>query len=234
MHSGPSELYVVEEDGPWQHEQFNGLLVPSEQRVASYVRNEDHLTERLASREPAGMISRSIARWLLLAASIIPAAAAQSAPPVFPTVSSYTLARTRITLPADLHSDRNLLLLSFKPDQQPDVNSWNAAIDPWRGAAPSLAVYNCLVSPRSNMLSRWWQNSSLRSDLPDAKRWSTTVPLYVDKDGFRKTLDIASEKQVVVLLTDRQGHVLARATGAPTEQSLAAIRSGLPGANPPR
>ncbi len=175
-----------------------------------------------------GWISSWITRWLLLAGMFATGAVGQSAPPtVFPTVSVYNLAKERVTLPADLHGERNLLLLYFKLDQQPDVDGWNALIDPWRAADPSLGAYNCLISPRSNMISRWWQNSSLRSDQKDARRWSTTVPLYVDKTQFRKTLDIASEKQVVVLVTDRQGHVLTRVSGPPDVQKRAAVRRAL-------
>lgn len=174
------------------------------------------------------MMRSRLGRWLLLAVMLAGGASGQSAPPpVFPTVSFYSLAKTRVTLPADLHGDRNLLLLSFKLDQQADVSGWSAVIDQWRVADPALGAYTCLVSPRSNFVWRWWQNSSLRSDRSDPKRWTTTLPLYVDKPQFRKELEIDSEKQVVLLVTDRQGHVLARVSGPPTEQSRSMIRNTL-------
>jgi hypothetical protein len=169
-----------------------------------------------------------VGRWLLLAVMLGAGdAAAQSPPgPTFPTVSSYSLAKARVTLPADLHADRNLLLLYFKLDQQSDVNGWNAVIDQWRRQSPSLGAYTCLVSPRSNLIFRWFQNSLLHSDLPST-RWNSTVPLYVDKPQFRKALGIDTEKQVVLLVIDRQGRVLARFSGPPTAQSRAALRDAL-------
>ena len=160
--------------------------------------------------------------------AVATAIAQAAAGPVFPTVSFDNLRSARVTLPADLHQDRNLLVLYFKLDQQPDVNGWNTVIDQWRSSGATLgSSYTCLVSPRSNIISRWFLNSSLRSDNPDQSRWDTMLPLYVDKRQFLATLSIASEKQVVVLVTDRQGHVLARAAGPPTEQSRAALRSVL-------
>lgn len=164
----------------------------------------------------------------LLSMTLAAGAAAQSAPPaVFPTVSSDSLSKAHVTLPTDLNRDRNLMLLYFKLDQQPDVNAWNGAFDRWRATDPAPGVYNCLVLPRSNFLSRWWQNSSLRSDTQDANRRNTTVPLYVDRTEFLKQLGISSQKQVVVLVTDRQGKVLARADGPPSDESRAAIHNAL-------
>ena len=174
------------------------------------------------------------AQLLLLALSIAPALGApQANTPVLPTVSSYALSKERVTLPADFHGDRNLLLLSFRLAQQPDVDAWNAVIDHWRGVDPSLASYNSLVSQQKNFLSRWWQNASMRSALPDAKRWHTTIPLYVDTHAFEQALGISSEQQVVLLLTDRQGHVLSRVTGPPTDANRATIRAALESAGAP-
>ena len=169
---------------------------------------------------------------LILTAALVTGSMAQPAAqaPVFPTVSFYNLAKARVTLPADLHAENNLLLLYFRLHQQPEVDAWQTAIDQWRNGNPHIGTYTCLVSPRVNIVSRWWQNASLRSALPDARRWSTMLPLYVDKESFEKALNIHSEQQVVLLVTDRQGHVLARADGPPTAQSRAAIANALPAA----
>lgn len=178
---------------------------------------------------------RSLAvRIVLLALSVVPAMAApQADAPVLPTVSFYTLSKDRLTLPANLHSDRNLLLLYFQLGQQPDVDSWNTVIDRWRAGDPSLISYTSLVSLQKNILSRWWQNASLRSASPNASRWATTLPLYVDKHAFEDALGISSEKQVVLLLVDRQGRVLSRVIGAPTDASRAAMRAALQAAGSP-
>lgn len=153
--------------------------------------------------------------------------------PTLPTVSFYNLAKARVTLPADLHGDRNLMLLYFQLTQQGDVNTWMTVMDHWHGTDGALTAYVSLVSPAKNILSRWWQNASLRSTAPDAGRWSMTLPLYVNKAQFEGVLDIHSEDAPVLLLLDRKGHVLSRVTGAPTDANRAAMRAALQAAGSP-
>lgn len=169
---------------------------------------------------------------LVLTIAFAPVARAADAP-VLPTISFYSLGKDRVTLPADFHSDRNLLLLYFELTQQPDVDSWHSVFDQWRAADPSLASYTSLVSGQKNFLSRWWQNASMRSAAPDTTRWHTTIPLYLDKRVFEQKLWISSEKQVVLLFLDRKGHVLSRVTGPPTDSSRAAMRAALQSAGSP-
>jgi hypothetical protein len=149
-----------------------------------------------------------------------------AAPVVVPTISFDNLSKDRVTLPADFHGDRNLLLLYFDLTQQRDVDDWNTIIDRWRASDPSLASYSLLVSPQKNFLSRWWQNASMRS-ASDSSRWPTTLPIYVDKSAFERKLGISSERQVVFLLADRQGHVLSRVSGPSTDNSRTAMRTAL-------
>jgi hypothetical protein len=176
---------------------------------------------------------RSLAARIVLLALLSVMAVRAADPPVIPTVSSYTLSKERVTLPADLHGDRNLLLLYFDLTQQPDVDNWNGIIDRWRANDPSLTSYTSLVSSQKNFLSRWWQNASIRSASSDRSRWPTTLPLYVDKRAFERKLGIPSEKQVVLLLLDRQGHVLSRVSGPPTDNSRVAMRNALNAAGSP-
>jgi hypothetical protein len=167
-----------------------------------------------------------IARILLLALLAVTAVRAAE-PVVLPTISFYTLSKNHLTLPADFHEDRNLLLLYFEPTQERDVNDWNAVIDRWHASDPSLGSYTLLVSPQKNFLSRWWQNASMRSASSDHSHWPTTLPIYVDKHAFEQTLGISTEKQVVLLLTDRKGRVLSRVGGPPNDNSRLAMRSAL-------
>ena len=173
-----------------------------------------------------------IARILLFTLAFVVAAHAAE-PVVFPTVSFYTLSKDRVTLPADLHGDRNLLLLYFDLTQQHEIDDWNDVIDRWRASDPSLSSYTLLVSPQKNIFSRWWQNASMRNASPDATRWPTTLPIYVDKRAFERKLDIPSEKQVMLLLTDRKGRVLSRVIGSSTDNSRNAMKTALTAAGSP-
>jgi hypothetical protein len=166
-----------------------------------------------------------IARIVLFALAAVMAAHAAD-PVVIPKISFDNLSKDRITLPADFHGDRNLLLLYFDLTQQGEIDDWNAIVDRWRTGDPSLNSYTLLVSSQKNFLSRWWQNASLRS-ASDPSHWPTTLPIYVDKRAFKRKLAISSEKQVVLLLADRQGRVLSRIGGPSTEDTRSAMRTAL-------
>jgi hypothetical protein len=176
---------------------------------------------------------RSLKLWIVLFALTAIAVARAAEPVVLPKVSADTLNKQHLTLPADFHTDRNLLLLYFDLTQQPDVDSWDTVIDRWRANDPSLTAYSSLVSSQKNFLSRWWQNASMRSAAPDSSRWPTTLPLYVDKHAFDRRLQISSEKQVVLLLLDRTGRVLSRVAGPPNESNRSAMRAALNAAGSP-
>jgi hypothetical protein len=166
-----------------------------------------------------------IARIVLFVLAAVMAAHAAD-PVVIPRVSFDNLSKDRVTLPADFHGDRNLLLLYFDLTQQPEIDDWNAIIERWRAGDPALASYTLLVSSQKNFLSRWWQNASMRSAV-DSSHWPTTLPVYVDKRDFERKLGIASEKQVVLLLADRQGRVLSRVSGPSNDSTRSAMRTAL-------
>jgi hypothetical protein len=143
-----------------------------------------------------------------------------SQPVVIPPVTAYTLDRAKITLPEDFAAPLNLLILSFQRDQQSQVDGWLPAI-----TAPTVQTWWLFVSPRENGLYRWWLNASLRGSLLASQPRRYTVPLYVNKTQFLPSLQISSEEDVVLLLTDKAGHVLWRTAGAVSDGKKAELTS---------
>jgi hypothetical protein len=139
---------------------------------------------------------------------------------VLPPVTAYALDRAKVTLPADFTAPLNLLILSFQRDQQSVVDGWLPALTP---SAPAVQIWLLPISPRANGLYRWWLNASLRTSLPPAQPRRYTVPLYVDKTHFLPALQVSSEKEVVLLLTDKTGHVLWRTSGPVSDSKKAAL-----------
>jgi hypothetical protein len=137
---------------------------------------------------------------------------------VFPGTLSYRLDKAKVTLPDDLEGTTNLLLISFEPEQQKEIDTWVPAAQALQHTDFNFRWYRLPVSSRENFIFRWWENSSMRSDETDPETWHWIIPLYVNKDEFRRALQIPNEHDVVALLTDKQGHVLWRASGAMTPQ----------------
>lgn len=139
-------------------------------------------------------------------------------PVVFPGILSYRLDKTKVILPSDLEGKTNLLLISFEPEQQKEIESWFPVAQALQHTDFNFRWYRLPVSSRENFIFRWWENSSMRSDETDPETWHWIIPLYVNKDEFRSALQIPNERDVVALLTDKQGRVLWRASGAMTPQ----------------
>ena len=148
-----------------------------------------------------------------------------SSPAVLPRVTAYALDRAKVTLPEDFASPFNLLILSFQRDQQSVVDGWLPQLT--TGAAAGVQTWLLPVSGPENGLYRWWLNASLRGSLPASQPRRYTVPLYVNKGQFLRSLQVSSEKEVVLLLTDKTGHVLWRAEGPVTDSKVAALTSFL-------
>ncbi len=172
--------------------------------------------------------SKLILCTLLLPLSLIPVTA-QKAPPAvhFPTVTSYSLTKAKITLPAAFSANRNLLLISFDTGDTPEIDRWVTAVQSLSRLQDSLDYYLLPISEEKNPLYRWWDNSAMRSNFTDPQLWPRVVPLYLNENQFRRKLRIPGKSSVVVLLTDRTGTVLWRASGPPDQQKLDSLRAQL-------
>ncbi len=151
---------------------------------------------------------------------------AQAAPQaaVFPKLASQALDKTVIMLPEGLEGRQNLLLLSFRRDQGPQLDTWTAVSQALQHTRFDFRTYRMLVSDPENALFRWWDNSSLRATEtdPDLLHWD--VPLYTNKAALRESLVLPTDdRTIVVLLVDRSGHVLWMDRGSASAASRASL-----------
>jgi len=174
---------------------------------------------------------QSLARFALCALLLPLAFASQNSeqdkPAVFPAITSYSLDKAKVNLPGDLAGQANLLLISFEPEQQKEIDTWMTLSQALQHTNFNFRWYRLPVAERENFIFRWWENSSMRSEETDPETWPWIIPLYVNKDEFRKALQIPNEREIVALLVDKQGHVLWRASGTLTAVSRVSLTSAL-------
>ena len=132
---------------------------------------------------------------------------------VFPFVRGENLEGRAFTLPADLKGAYNLLFIAFQRDQQIDINSWLPFAKQLVKEYPALAYYELPTIYYGHPLFRWWLNTGMRMGIPDKKAREVTITLYLDKQAFRKALDMPDEERIYVLLVNRKGEVLWRVEG---------------------
>jgi hypothetical protein len=174
---------------------------------------------------------KSLARVLPFVVAFCLVCAAQAGdqrkPVTFPSVVSYALDKNKITLPSDLAGQLNLLLISFQPEQQKQIDTWMPLAQALQHSNFSFRWYRLPVSEHENAIFRWWENSSMRSEETDPVTWPWIVPLYVDKPQFRNALQIPNEHNIVALLVDKPGHVLWRASGVLTPEERASLTAAV-------
>lgn len=168
--------------------------------------------------------------WAALYALLLPVTQAvqnndASRAAVFPQVTAYNLNKSRLNLPADFAGQLDLLLISFQPEQRAQIETWMPLAQALQHTNFTLRWYRLPISNRENFIFRWWEDSSMRSDESDPETWPWIVPLYVDKNSFRHTLQIPTEHEIAVLLVDKQGRVLWRASGTLTPDKRTALTS---------
>lgn len=179
--------------------------------------------QRTRVRKPKFILLVLIFLALLLPSTV----RAGSSPAHFPTVTSYNLAKAKVTLPAAFSANRVLLFISFDAGDTPQLDHWVTAAQSLSHLRGSLDFYLLPVSAPKNPIYRWWDNAAMRSDFSNSSLWPRIIPLYLNEARFCGQLQIPSTSRLTVLLTDRDGNILWRTYGNPSPQKLEALRQQL-------
>lgn len=160
-----------------------------------------------------------------LVCALLPSLGAQQQPQqvIFPSITAYRLDKEKVTLPSELEGQINLLLLSFREEQQNDINSWLPAAQALQHLNFQADYDQVPVAEKENFIFRWWETSSMRSDQTDPEALHRIIPVWVDRHKFFQDLAIPNDKQVVALLVDKQGKILWRSSGPLTADKRAAL-----------
>jgi hypothetical protein len=131
----------------------------------------------------------------------------------FPIVTGANLLRRKVTLPADLEGELNILLVAFQRWQQSVIDTWVPFARQLEETHEGVSYYELPVIQRMNVLARTFINEGMRAGIPDQVARERTITLYVDKLAFRQALELPSEEDIYVLLVDREGNVIWKEEG---------------------
>lgn len=148
----------------------------------------------------------------------------------FPVVSGYNLMRKEFEFPRDFEGKHNLVIIPFQQSQQLDVNTWIPAAQELERRFQDLVYYELPTIYKLPSLSRTFINEGMRAGIPDQTARERTITLYLDKEVFKRALNITSEQSIHLFLVDQQGNILWSELGLFTEskaQSLIEILEGL-------
>jgi hypothetical protein len=142
---------------------------------------------------------------------------------VFPVVEGRNLEGRALALPADFTAEMNIVVIAFRREQQADVDTWMPALRALASHDTTLAVYELPTIERRFRLMRSFIDGGMRRGIPDAAVRAATITLYIDKGPFKRSLGIANEGAIQVLLVDRAGVVHWRAVGRYTSDAVAEL-----------
>jgi hypothetical protein len=131
----------------------------------------------------------------------------------FPEVVGTNLNGQKFRLPGDFEGDLNLVFVAFQREQQLMVNTWLPTADVLESLHPRLKFYELPSISRMNPVARWFINTGMRSGIKDPNSRHKTITLFLDKEPFRKALDIPGEENIHIFLVNRQGQVAWRSEG---------------------
>lgn len=131
----------------------------------------------------------------------------------FPPLKSETLEKQVVQLPQDFQGERNLLFIAFARKQQKDIDTWLAQMKRYEDLDKGFRYYEITTIDKMNRFTRWFINTGMRNGIPDKKARERTITLYIDKEPFKRLLQIPDEKKTYDMVVDRSGNVLWRATG---------------------
>jgi hypothetical protein len=177
-----------------------------------------------------GAMAFRILKLLAASSALVVLAAAPPQPTSalhFPAITADTLSKQTLHLPADFGPADSLVVLAFERDQQKDLDTWDKPAADLAAKHAGFSFYEMPVLPWRDVFYRWWLNTAMRSGLPDDAARKRTVPVYVNKEKFKSSLQITTEQTITVVLLDKSGGVLWRSSGPWTEEKGRALAFAL-------
>lgn len=145
----------------------------------------------------------------------------------FPKVNGANLEGEIVNIPLDLEGKKKLLLVAFKREQQEDVNTWLSATVDLLKDYPDFAVYEIPTIKKMNFLMRFNINNGMRYGIDSKEQREKTITLFIDKEEFKKALDIDTEENIYAFLLNENHEIVWRAQGLASKSYIYSIEEYL-------
>ncbi|MFX1367496.1 MAG: hypothetical protein ACFFAY_02730 [Promethearchaeota archaeon] len=126
----------------------------------------------------------------------------------FPSVVGNDLLKNRVTLPEDLSSRLNVLIVAFQRWHQGLVDSWVPFLNHLVEQNSDFDYYELPTIRKMNWLSRTIIDNGMRAGIPSRDTRRRTITLYIDKESFKSALRIPDESDIRLFLVTNEGEIL--------------------------
>jgi len=149
----------------------------------------------------------------------------------FPAIGGRSLLGLEMALPRDFPAELTLAVVAFQRGQQEHVDRWiaravAAGIPPTpRGATGPMpvAVVEVPVLATGWRPARRFIDGGMTAGIGDPDVLARTITVYTDVGAFQRALAIPGSDDVHALVVRRDGTILARGRGDPTDAQWDAI-----------
>jgi hypothetical protein len=142
-----------------------------------------------------------------------------------PRIEATDLNKLPIVWPDDLQPGRTLLIVGFQGKQQTNIDTWIVGLNLKSKAAPHWFEVPLINDP--GKIGRWFIDNGMRRGIPNIENRSHIVTVYGNKTELMKSMGIAGEEKVHVLVLDQKGQILARVKGDYSEANSKEILKAL-------
>ena len=132
----------------------------------------------------------------------------------FPDVKGTSLDGREFNLPRDFEGRLNIVFVAFQREQQLAVNTWLPTATLLEDLHKGLRYYELPVHPCINPIARWCLNRAMRVGIRYPGSREKTIALYLNKDPFRKALDIYGEDNIHILVLNEESQVVWHSEGS--------------------
>jgi hypothetical protein len=144
----------------------------------------------------------------------------------FPAFMAKTLSKRPMTVPQDLPSDRTLALITFKKTQREHAEGWIEGLKLRNDPSISWMRIPVLNDPGTEEGRDEVQARLMGRYTEEAER-ANLLPVFTNRDRFIRAAGLRGSEQVVAVVVNRRGDVLARAEGPFDEAKAANLRETL-------
>ena len=133
-----------------------------------------------------------------------------------PAFITQNLLRQPVSLPAGFASDRTLALITFNRGQRPQIDGWVQWVKGLNqsGGAPVSWMRMVVVNDPGTDGGRQEVWTRLLDRYPGDEERANFVPVFTDHSSFVRETGFNGTDQVMAVVLNRQGDVLARVEGA--------------------
>lgn len=137
----------------------------------------------------------------------------------FPHLSAHDLEGRAVSLPDGLSGEHSLVIVAFKREQQPIVDSWIAWFESIANEYPTLRCYELAVIATRWSPARRFIDGGMARAVRERQARRRTLTVYTDVRRVTDALAIDETGVVTVLLVGADGRLRGRTTGSANEEA---------------